>query len=243
MLEVKLTKRRTVAAGTTELILTLPSGADFNFEAGQHLELILPAPKYQDDLGSRRFFSIASSPNRRPELRLAYRDSPSAFKRTLAELPLGAPLQIDGPFGSFTLFEPTDEAGGPETQPMLFVAGGIGITPFLSLLEALAANKSPRPVTLLYANQTPESAAYLSELKSLLAQLPNGKLIEHYGKLESGAFQFLISNLPDGKAGFQIPKASCFIAGPAAMNAVAFGALQKLGVPRQNLLLEDFSGY
>src|SRR5579864_8946088 len=110
-----------VAEGTAAVTFELPG--PFSFEPGQTCDLTISNPKYQDDQGSSRTFSIASSPSELPRLRFATRLTGSAFKRTLVESAPGLEVDIDGPYGSFTLHKNS-------AKPALLFAGGIGITPF-----------------------------------------------------------------------------------------------------------------
>jgi ferredoxin-NADP reductase len=211
-----LASRRPVATNTIEITLTVAAG--FEFTAGQYLELLITKPRYTDELGNERQFSIASAPAALPNIKIAYRESASAFKKSLAELPLGAELEIKGPSGAFTLF--------PPEVPTLFIAGGIGITPFLSILET----QPERPITLLYANHAPETAAYLPELKKMPI-----RLIEHYGRLDKEILKTVLTD-------FTAPPL-VYIAGPSGLTAAALVQLTQLGLPRLQLLFEEFTGY
>src|SRR5436305_11250499 len=112
-----------VAQGTMAFYLARPDG--FEFRAGQSLDLTLVDPPETDGEGDTRTFSIASPPFE-PELMIATRMRDTAFKRVLARGAETA-LRIDGPAGSFTLHENAQ-------RPAVFLAGGIGITPFLSII-------------------------------------------------------------------------------------------------------------
>lgn len=218
---VTLTSRRSVALNTTEVTLTLLPGSPFTFTAGQHLDLLIHKPPYTDELGSSRTLSIASTPAQLPEIKLAYRESASAFKRSLATLSLGTELEIKGPFGSFTLFP-------PENQETLFIAGGIGITPFLSILRT-NPSAGGRLLTLLYANHGPETAAYLDELKKFPI-----KLVECYGRPDKETFRQVLVELKNPLV---------YIAGPSGLTAAGLVHLTSLGVPRTQILTEEFTGY
>jgi ferredoxin-NADP reductase len=84
----------------------------------------------------------------------------SAFKRALAALPEGAKLRLRGPRGQMTLHEDA-------TRAAVFIAGGIGITPFMSMLRQAAHDALPRPLRLLYSNRRRPDAAFLDELESM----------------------------------------------------------------------------
>jgi len=94
----------------------------------------------------------------------------TAFKRVLRSLPLGAELQLQGPFGVMTL----DKA---ESRPAVLLAGGIGITPFRSMIVEASKEKWQRPLWLFYSNRRQEDAPFLSELKENQTNNSNYKLI------------------------------------------------------------------
>jgi ferredoxin-NADP reductase len=118
----------------------------FDFQAGQYLRYTLAHPA-ADDRGTVRSFTIASAPSE-PLIRLTTRlSSPSSsFKQALGRLEPGAQLPADGPHGRFVLAQ-LDE-------PSVLIAGGIGITPFRSILGELAARNARPKVTLLYSNRS-----------------------------------------------------------------------------------------
>jgi len=84
----------------------------------------------------------------------------SAFKRTFKSVRIGAPVQLEGPFGSLTLHN-------NRARPAVFIAGGIGITPFMSILRQAAKDQLHQRLLLLYSNRRPEDAAFLAELQRL----------------------------------------------------------------------------
>src|SRR5215472_11301952 len=117
---IQLRGRELVADQTMAFFFERPSG--LQFKAGQTLDLTLIDPPETDAEGSTRTFSIASAPHD-ADLVFATRMRNSAFKRVLASAPLGTSVDADGPMGSFTLQHDV-------TKPAIFLAGGIGITPF-----------------------------------------------------------------------------------------------------------------
>lgn len=94
----------------------------------------------------------------------------SVFKRTLKSLPIGSSVSIDGPFGSFGLHENPARAA-------VFIAGGIGITPFISILRQATQVQSSQRLILIYSNRRPEEAAFLAELQQLEEQNSNFRLV------------------------------------------------------------------
>src|SRR5688572_26621789 len=153
--QVSLAGREQVAEGTVAFRFEKPAG--FSFNAGQAVVLELLDPPTADGQ-KRRTFSLVSAPFE-SELVIATRMRDTAFKRALNALPDGASMKLIGPLGQFTLAD--------AARPAVFIAGGIGITPFLSMLREAARGRSPQPLLLLYSNRRPEDAAFLGELQDL----------------------------------------------------------------------------
>ena len=156
---VHLRHREEVAHGTMAFGFDKPAG--FSFRPGQAIDLILPDPTAPGTESARHAFSIVSAPHE-SELVIATRMRNSAFKNALARLPEGAPAQVEGPFGSLTLHNKLDRAA-------VFIAGGIGITPFMSMLRHATNSALQQRLLLLYSNRRPEDSAFLAELQRLEA--------------------------------------------------------------------------
>src|SRR2546427_655318 len=143
--------------------------AGFAHAAGQNVLVTLLAPPQTDSQGDSRTFTLASAPHE-PELMVATRMRDSAFKRVLKSAAAGTPVRIEGPDGLMVLHE--DAA-----RPAVFLAGGIGVTPFLSMARHAAKEKRPHRILLFYSNRRPEDAAFLEELKRLEQANPRYRLI------------------------------------------------------------------
>ena len=146
-------EKREVAKGTLLVLFDL-QGAQVDFRPGQYFWVELLDPPYDDEKGPRRHISVVTSPTERGVLGLCTRLRDSAFKRSLVELPVGTEVEVEQPKGDFVLPEDT----GP---PYVFVAGGIGITVFRSMLLAITEGRLPYRVTLVYSNRDRESTAFL----------------------------------------------------------------------------------
>src|SRR5690242_14713458 len=145
-------------------------GQEVDFTPGQYFWLTLLDPPYDDDKGPRRHISVATSPNERGVLGLATRLRDTAFKRSLAELPVGTEVDVEQPKGDFVLPAETD-------VPYVFIAGGIGITVFRSMLLYIAEEDLPHRVTLVYSNRDRASTAFLDELTELAGAHDNIDLV------------------------------------------------------------------
>ena len=155
--ETTLASNETVAEGTMAFHFARPAG--FAFKPGQSMNVSLIDPPETDAKGNARTFSIVSAPHE-SELVIATRMRDTAFKRVLKAMPSGGRVSLRGPAGLFTL----DAA---DTRPAAFLAGGIGVTPFVSMLRDAAQSRLARDLWLFYSNRRPEDAAFLDELAGL----------------------------------------------------------------------------
>ncbi|MET0302662.1 MAG: flavodoxin reductase [Microbacteriaceae bacterium] len=133
------------------------------FVPGQYLELEVPH-RHPDARGTRREFSIASAPEDLPVLKVAFKDSAgtkalSSYKQALAEVEPGAQLAITGIWGDFILPK-------RQTAPILMVAAGIGVTPFVSQLRHLHAAGDDRDVVLIYVASDASELVYRAEIEA-----------------------------------------------------------------------------
>ena len=237
--EVQLVGREIVADGTMAFRFAKP--AAFMHIAGQSVSLTLLNPPETDAQGSSRTFTLASAPHEL-ELMVATRMRDTAFKRVLEALPIGSVVRMAGPSGDLTLH--ADPA-----RPAVFLAGGIGITPFLAMARQAAYAKLPHRITLFYTNSRPEDAAFLGELQQLAKTNPNFRLVATMTELsrstrqrwpgETGyiTHEMLRSYLADVLAPIY------YFAGPPAMAAAMHETLKKIGVAEQDVRLEEFYGY
>lgn len=159
---LKLKERRALTPTTDEFIFTTPKPVAF--EAGQYMELRLPLQK-QDLRGERRSFSMTSIPGKKEvSFGIKFYDPSSSFKQSLRTMKKGESLQVSSVSGDFTLPKSLDEK-------LLFVAGGIGVTPFISHLKTNAVLSESRDITLVYAVSSADEVAYLTELAASNAKI------------------------------------------------------------------------
>ena len=236
--ETRLLGHEEIAAGTRTFRLAKPAG--FEFEAGQAITLALVEPPPEEN-SRQRIFSLVSAPFE-PELAVATRmREGSAFKRALAGLPAGAPLGIRGPRGSMTLRE-------KPPRPAVFIAGGIGITPFMSMLRQAAHDASDRQFRLVYSNRRPEDAAFLDELVDLERRLPEFRLhatmtdMAASARAWQGDTRMLGAEvIADASRGLAAPV--YFVVGPPGFVGAAKEGLGVLKVADADIRTEPFYGY
>ena len=227
-----------VAENTKAFRFERPAG--WEFRAGQSLDMTLVDPPETDAEGNTRAFSIASAPHE-PALMVATRVRSSAFKRVLKGLPAGSEVKIEGPFGDFTLHNNAN-------RPAVILAGGIGITPFHSMVFDAAKRKLPHRIFLFYSNRRPEDAAFLKELEALRQENANYKLIatmtemEHSRRSWNGETGLIDHDmLARHLAGASNP--IYYVAGPPAMVNGLRTMLTGSGVDTDDIRSEEFSGY
>jgi ferredoxin-NADP reductase len=236
-LRAQIKEKREVAKGTLFVTFDL-LGREVDFEPGQYFFVTLPDVGYEDERGLRRHITVVTSPNERGILGLCTRLRDSAFKRTLAELPVGADVEVEEPKGTWVLPKETD-------RPYVFIAGGIGITVFRCMLRYIAEEGLPHRVTLFYSNRDRESAAFLDELAELERGNPNLRVV--LTMTEDPAWEGetrrldadVLRDYLDGELG----SFTYLIAGPPAMVEAMEKVLQEAGIPEEQIRPERFSGY
>ncbi len=235
---ITLKESKLIAEGTWAFHFEKPQ--DFLFKAGQSIDITLIDPPETDEEGNTRAFSLTSAPFEN-ELAIATRFRESAFKRVMKGLAPGSQVRLAGPFGSFTLHNAA-------SRPAVFLAGGIGITPFMSILKQACHDRMPHALFLFYSNPRPELAAFLEELSELAANYPNFRLVCTMTRMETsnrpwtgerGRLEFNLVRKCLGEA----ERPVYYSAGPPAMVAAMRKMLNDAGVDDDDIRTEDFAGY
>lgn len=235
---VRLQRREEVAHDTMAFHFDKPVG--FSFRPGQAIDLILPDPAVAGKEGERHAFSIVSAPHE-GELVVATRMRDSAYKNALARLPIGALARMDGPFGSLTLHNKLERAA-------VLIAGGIGITPFMSMLRHATHSALQQRIVLLYANRRPEDSAFLSELQRLEGENRNFRLVATMTRLEESRLPWMgateaIDEALLKRIGADLRNPIYYVAGPPAMVNSLRAALERAGIDDDDIRSEEFYGY
>lgn len=199
-----------------------------SWHAGQYMVYDLKH-EHPDNRGSKRYFTIATAPFEK-DIQVTTRISDkgsSSFKKALNNMKKGQILEAIGPKGDFLLEDPK--------QHSVFIAGGIGITPFRSILLDLEHRGLPIHTTLLYANKTSEFV-YKTQLEHISALEPNFQI--HYimepEHITKNTIKKLVPNLV---------KSIFYISGPPPMVDAVGEMLSKLGILSTNIKEDYFSGY
>lgn len=192
--------------------------------AGQYIQVQLPHPN-PDKEGTKRFFTV-SAPPFEGHPAITTRITESTFKQALVNLPEGGELNLLAkPDGDF-IWADTD-------QPLVFVAAGIGITPFHSILTQRAHDHQPLNVTLVYANRT-DAIPFKEEFDAIASSNPDLKLHYITGLVTADRVTELVSNLSQKLV---------YISGPEPMVEALGDQLKAAGLPESQLKQDFFPNY
>jgi NAD(P)H-flavin reductase len=242
-----LLEKREIAEKTMAFVFERPEG--FEYQAGQFIKVTLDVAYETDERGNRRSMSLASAPCE-PHLILAMRMTGSGFKKSLAQYKEGETITFEGPFGHIQLPETVD-------HPLVFIAGGIGIVPFRSMLVQEKFLSFPHRIFLFYSTRTLLQAAFLAELEAIqhkrygciptlsnIDQVPSGwkgergrvtrEMMEKY--LRSQGIPAFVDNDDSFSPLY-------YVVGTPAMVIDMKQYLMNAGVKTEDIILEWFSGY
>ena len=225
-MKLKLVARKAESPGVTSFIFKPEE--PLVWKAGQFLHYVLNHES-TDDRGSDRWFTIASAPYEKHVLvttRFASQKG-STFKKTLKALKVGGEIEVSDLDGDFIVSDARRE--------YIFIAGGIGITPFRSILKQAEHEGKKLRVKLIYANRK-TVAAYRKEFEAMAKRNRNLKI--HYlfrpQRIDKQTIEELV---PDLK------KPLFYVSGPEPMVEAIGKMLQQIGVPKKRIKQDWFPGY
>ncbi|MFA5131113.1 MAG: FAD-dependent oxidoreductase [Patescibacteria group bacterium] len=235
---IKYLKTEPSAKDTAIFYFEKPPG--FTYRAGQFGDFTLINAPETDAEGNSRSFTFSSAPDEE-YLAITTRLRDTAFKRVLRGLKPESDLIVDAPLGVFTLRKDS-------SRPLVFLAGGIGVTPFRSLIVEASEKKMPHKIFLFYSNRTPADAPFLDELTALEEHNKNYKLIPTMTRPKNASKKWtgetgyisvalLKKYLPDLKSPIY------YIAGPAEMVQSLHQLLNEAGISDDDIKIEEFIGY
>ena len=216
------------------LVLRQVEGDDIKFFPGQYLDITVPGTE------ETRSFSMANTPNRDRIYEFVIKVYPDGlFSRYLAdELKVGDRLDVEGPFGTFTLRE-------NRTSPLIFVGGGAGMAPVLGLLRSMAERGVERKATFYYGARGARDLCFEKELRELEDRLPSGfryvPALSEPGEVDDWAGEVgLITDVCQrGESGCEGMDA--YVCGPPPMVDAAIPMLTALGVREENIFYDKFT--
>lgn len=233
--KIKLIDRQEIAKEMVVFTFEKPTG--FSFIPGQYGGFTLINPSETDANGITRRFSFLNAPHD-DHLRIATRIQQSAYKRVLNTLPLGSEIKLAGPTGNFILHE-------DENTPAVMIAGGIGITPFYSMIKHAIHVGSKRELYLFYGNQSHHCAPFLSELTELAKKHKTLKLIPTFEKPDTD-WQGETGYITQTMIKKYLPNLSIpifYICGSPAMVSTLQESLMEMDIDAERIRVEDFPGY
>jgi len=210
------------------------------FRPGQYLEWTLGHSR-PDSRGNRRYFTIASSTEER-EVRIGVKFYPdaSSFKRSLLAMTPGSEIMASEPGGEFVL--PADKR-----EKVVLMAGGIGITPFRSMIRDLLDHGERRPITVIYSNRTAPETVYADVLEEAAKDLGVKAFFtltdatrippEWQGGTGRVDGEMIAKAIPDyGERTF-------YLSGPRSLVVGFQEVLSNLGVPKSRIKTDFFPGF
>lgn len=206
----------------TEVVLS-PLKTAISYFPGQFIFIKFKSPGITGEVHP---FSLTSALNG-GNLSLAIKAS-GDFTQNIKRLKKGTTAEIEGPFGYFTFSR-------YENKRQIWVAGGIGITPFLGMARSLKAETSYK-IDLYYQVGVPEEAVYLNELQHISKKIPDFKVIPHYSRTQKRLSAETVS-----KTSIDFMSADIFLCGPPPMMASLRGQFRKFGVKNFHIHSEEFA--
>lgn len=235
---IQFVKKIQVAKDAYSFYFTRPAG--FDFSPGQYNRWTLPITA-RDGGGSSRFFTISSSPLETDFLAFTTKNIESDFKKALFELKTNDEISIFGPIGQFTLDE-------NDTRQKILLAGGIGITPFHSMVKYAAGKNLTSQIVLLASFSTTDEMVFYDELAEISKSYPTIRVVYTITKpilpitRWKGERGRITAELIKKYAG-NGKESAYFIAGPPAMVDGIKRVLTEMGIPDESITLEQFTGY
>lgn len=237
-MRIRLKERRIETADVMSFIFDL-GGQRLDYRPGQILHYELDALAFPDERGNRRHFTISSSPTEEGIVMFTTRMRGSGFKETLRQAPVGYELTCDSLEGEFIM--------GEEDKGLrhVFIAAGIGITPYRSILRYVADMKEPLNASMLYFNRSSTDIAFRRELEEIADHTPGFSLVNvltepeggwkgEQGKLDEALLRRLLPG-PEGTV--------FWASGPPRMVGACRELLGHIGIKEQSIRTDRFMGY
>lgn len=224
-MKLTLIEKRPEVAGVTTFVFE--ASGPFHWTAGQYLHYVLPH-KNPDDRGMERWFTISAAPfEGNIQITTRHFENGSTFKKELFAMPIGGTIESDSTEGDFTVPDPA--------QKMVFIAGGIGITPFRSILAELDHNGVAINAKLLYANQD-SNFIFKPELEGFVQKHP-GFTIHYFTGEERIDEKAIRTDVAD------LTSTIFYVSGPERMVEVYEKMLLGMGIPDAHIKRDYFPGY
>jgi ferredoxin-NADP reductase len=236
---VKLKEKRPETPDIITFVFDL-GGKPYSYTAGQFAFFELDALTADDPRGKRRHFTISASPTEEDIVQITTKLRGSGFKETLRAAAPGLEVSLEDPRGRFTLPENADE-------PLVFLGGGVGITPFRSMLRYATDENLPHKITLLYSASTPDQLVFRREFELLPQENHNLNIVltvtdsssdpewkGEKGRIDAAKLEKYVKD---------IPNSIFYTCGPPPMVQAMEELCKSMSVPEDHIRIERFSGY
>jgi propane monooxygenase reductase subunit len=219
------------------LALRLRDHERLSFQAGQYVDIAIPGAD-----GEHRSFSMSNTPSRPDRLEFLIKLYPGGHFSGLldgdgAGIHVGDELECTGPYGVFTL---------RETSPrrLVFIGGGAGMAPILSLLTSMAEKGSERPAAFYYGARTRRDLFHLDEIAQLVQQLPDLQFVPALSEPvagdgwqgETGLITDVVERHED-----DLREIDAYLCGPPPMVDAAIALLERAGTPEAHVYFDKFT--
>ena len=188
-----------------------------------------------DERGSRRPFTIASSPLDE-NLMVTTKKGITSYKKKFFDLRRGETIDIFGPLGTFVLNE-------EDSRPKFFLAGGIGIIPYYSMLTYAYRKRLTNEICLLASFSTKSEAIFYDELTNIAKELPNTKVVYTLTKEQAEGFENGRINEGMIEKYSDVSKSVFYIVAPTAMVEAMEQLVVGMGIEEERIKSENFTGY
>jgi glycine betaine catabolism B len=213
-------------------------GQKFEFRPGQFVFYELDGLVFPDERGNRRHFTISSSPTEKGTIMFTTKMRGTGFKETLLNAPLGYELNVETPDGLFVMHE-------GEARRQVFITGGIGVTPFRSILRNAVDTNAPISGLMLYFNHASSDIIFRDELENISRQMqtfsmvhvlsqPEERWTGERGQLDEMLLRKYVTNFD---------QSVFWISGPPQMVSAYRGLIKQIGVSDEAIRTDSFIGY
>lgn len=228
-MKATIVKKVTEAKGTRSFVFETEK--EVSYLPGQYFYFTLPKLNFDDPRGETRHFTISYSPTESKNLRITTRiREESGFKKTLDSLPVGTAIETEGPTGTY-IFDENEEGSH------VFIAGGIGITPFRSFIKYVVDKKLNTPIHLIYSNSDSDFV-FKKELEAWDKENENIKVdfvdTSKTGHLDEKIIRKLVSD---------INLHTFWVVGPPPMVDAVEKVLEQMKISGDRIRVEKFTGY
>ncbi len=236
-MRVRLKERRLETAEVISFIFDL-GGQPFEYRPGQYVFCELDELDFPDERGNRRHFTISSSPTEKDIVMFTTRIRGSGFKETLRQAPVGYEINIGTPLGYFVVPE-------KEAPHCVFIAGGIGVTPYRSILRYALDVKEPIDAVMLYFNHSSADIIFRQELEEIAQQMSTFALVNVLSDPEPG-WKGEKGRLNEALLEKWVPDLNqrlFWISGPPPMVKAYKELVKQTGVGDEAIRTDSFAGY